>query len=1158
MAGRCFLFSVLIFVSGAILVAGTAPVMAVEPHAGMLRYPDVSATHIAFLYASDLWLVPKEGGTAVPLASPPGEETLPKFNADGSVIAFAGNYDGNNDIYTIPVSGGTPFRVTHHPGREFLCDWAPGGELVFFIYPGQDCPLAIELYTVSSKGGLRKKMPVPYGADASISADGEWLAYMLTTRDMQTWKRYRGGMATDIWLFNLKTHASKKVTDWEGTDTQPMWHKDRVYYVSDDGAGHKLNIWVYDTKTGKRRQVTQYKDYDVKWPSMGPGGKGQGEIVFQYGAELKILDLGSEQAKTVRVVVPGDRPRLRKQLVAQSDQIVDGDISATGKRAVVEARGDVWTLPAKKGSPINLSRTSGAAERDPSWSPDGKWIAYFSDATGEYELYIVQSDGNGEARKLTNMNGGFLFQPVWSPDSKWILLQNQKGVLYLCNVESKDLQEVDRSRSFDRINVSWSSDSKWIAYARRASSVLPASLWLYDVEKKAKHQVTSGTFDDRWPAFDREGKYLYFTSRRDFSAPMYEDFGTTWIYAETGLLYVVPLSKDAVSPLAPESDEETWEGKEKDKDKDKDKEKDEAAESKGDDKGAKDKKESDKSSKKKGKDATGDKEADKATDDEEGKDGDKKTPEPVKIDLEGFERRALLLPVEKGNFSSLCVNDEGKLIYMRSPIQTTDDDEAQGSRTIHLLDIDEDKDEDKEKTVISGVQDFAMSGDGKKLLVAKSGSSMAIIDAKSDQKFDSPLSTAGLTAEVDPREEWRQLLDDTWRIERDYFYDPNMHGVNWKAVREQSRKMLEDCSSRGDVAYVIREMISELNIGHAYYIGGPAERGPRVSVGMLGCDFELHDGAYRISKIIEGGVWDADARGPLSQPGVDVKVGDYVLAVNGVPVDPAKDPWASFQGLAGETVTITVSSEPRITDKARRVVLKLLESENGLRYRAWIERNRAYVDEKTGGKVGYIYVPDTSVPGQNDLVRQFYGQLTKQALIIDERWNGGGQVPTRFIELLNRPVVSYWATRIHDEDVVWPFDAQHGPKCMLINGSAGSGGDYFPYAFRAAGLGKLIGTRTWGGLVGMSGNPLLIDGTFVSVPTFGFFEKDGTWGVEGHGVDPDIEVVDDPALMVGGKDPQIDAAINLMLEEIKTNPYRAPKRPAYPDRSGMGVREQDK
>jgi len=530
--------------------------------------------------------------------------------------------------------------------------------------------------------------------------------------------------------------------------------------------------------------------------------------------------------------------------------------------------------------------------------------------------------------------------------------------------------------------------------------------------------------------------------------------------------------------------------------------------------------------------------------DESGKGkGQKDKPrEKVEIDLDGFEKRAFRLPVPNGDYGRLTVNDKNQLIYSR-----------QGDG-IKLFDLKDKKKE--EKTVSGSGRSFRISGDGKKLLVIQ-GSSGTIQNASAGSS-GKKVVTSGMTAVIDPRDEWRQLFIEAWRLQRDFFYVANMHGVDWQAVRERYLGMIECCNTREDVGFVIHEMIAEMNVGHAYYAGGDVERSARVSVGMLGVDWELDEGAYRIAAIYSGGPWDVDARGPLNEQGLDIGKGDYLLAVNGVPVDMSRDPWAAFIGLAGKTITLTVSSKPEMDDEAREVIVKSIGSEERpLRYRAWIEKNRSHVDEKSGGRVGYIYVPDTGTNGQNDLVRQLSGQIDKAALIIDERWNGGGQIPTRFIEMLNRPVTNYWARRDGNE-TKWPPDAHHGPKCMLINGLAGSGGDMFPWLFRQAGLGKLIGMRTWGGLVGLSGNPQLIDGAFVSVPTFGFFEKDGTWGVEGHGTEPDIEVVDDPSLMTGGGDPQLDAAIAHMLAEIERNPYVPAKRPPDPDRSGMGIRAEDK
>lgn len=1116
----------------ACLLGGLVAQAEVTPHPGMLRFPDISATHIAFVYANDIWTVPREGGVASPLASPPGAETFPRFSPDGRTLAFVGNYDGTRSLYTIPVEGGIPFRVTHHPAGAALRDWTSEGKLLFFRGGTAGLQRQTQIFTVSPKGGLPEKLPVPYGANPAISGDGQWLAYTLHTRDGATWKRYRGGMATDIWLFNLRDLTSKKITDWEGTDSLPMWHGQTVYYLSDAGSPFRLNLWAYDTKAGQRRQLTKFTDWDVKFPSIGPGPGGGGEIVFQHGSELMVLDLPSGKTRTVTVSIPGDRPRLRPQTVDAAGNIVSFSASATGKRAAFEARGDLWTVPAENGTPRNLTRTAGAAERQASWSPDGRWIAYFSDQTGEYELFVVQADGKEPARQLTKGNTTFFLNPQWSPDSKQILFSDKNATFYLVSAEGGEVKTIDKDPLGFVRPASWSHDSGWIAFSR-SESVISRTIWLYEVATGKKTKVLGQMFPAGQPAFDREGKYLFYTSSMGFSGPQYEDLGSTFVYSGVQRLMMVPLRNDVASPFLPKSDEESWDKKDGDK---------KEGDKKDGDKKEGDKKEGDK------------KEGDK----KEGEKKDEKPKEPLKIDLDGFEGRAIVIPVAKGRFFGLTVAEKGVLVYVRVPVAPVagDDDGDGGGGSIQIFDPAAETAERKEKTVLAGVANFDITADGKKLLVSKDNR-YAFIDIKPEQKFEKPLDLGGLKAEVDPRAEWRQMFHDAWKRFRDYFYVENMHGVDWKAVGAQYEKMLDDCADREDLAYVISEMMSELNVGHAYYLGGTGEDEPNVGVGMLGADFELKDGAYRIARILKGGPWDADARSPLAQPGIKAAEGDFLLAVNGVPMDTAQDPWAAFIGLAGKTVTLTLSAKPQIDKEARDVVLTLLGNEGDLRYRAWVEANRRLVDEKSGGRVGYIHVPDTGINGQNELLRQFYGQVGKDALIIDERWNGGGQIPTRFVELLNRPLTNYWARR-DGADWPWPFDSHHGPKCMLINGLAGSGGDAFPYYFRQAKVGKLIGTRTWGGLVGITGVPPLIDGVGVAVPRFGFYKLDGTWGIEGHGVDPDIEVVDDPALMTKGGDPQLDAAITLMQDELKAKPPAPPRRPADPDRRGMGIPEKDR
>jgi len=1231
-----------------------------QPHVRMLREPDVSKTQVAFAYANDLWLAPREGGEAVPLASPPGIERNPRFSPDGQQIAFMANYDGNPDIYVMPVTGGPPRRVTYHPAMEWLCDWTADGKLVFFAGGMGAYPRAAELYVVDANGGLPEKLPVPYGANGAISEDGKWLAYTPHSRDHRTWKRYRGGMATDVWLFNLERHTARRITDWEGTDTQPMWHGDKVYYLSDEGPEHRLNIWEYDVKRERREQITDFSEDDVKWPAIGPGARGRGEIVFECGPDLYLLNLANKKSRRISVAVPGDLPKIRPQLLDVDNQLFASNVSSTGKRAVFEARGDIWTVPAKNGAPRNLTRSDGVAERDPAWSPDGQWVAYFSDESGEYELYIRQSDGKGGARALTHDSSTYYYDPNWSPDSKFIAFHDKTGTGFVVDVESATVKEIDRNPWGGSLGrMSWSHDSRWIAYAK-AGDNRQSALWLYDRENDERHQVTSGVFSDSWPAFDRKGEHLYFARNLDFGSPVYEDFGATFVYTNTDRLLLVPLRKDVKSPFLPKIDEEEWKKDDQDKDKDKDENGDEDEEkagekSSGDEKDSPATADTDEDDDEAAADdgvsgvwegtvkgpeplppeglplsmtlavddegqVTGnlkagpftadiksgeyDKESGELSltievgteegaltfhvaakitngemsgtvtgedfeatfeakrvraaeeeaeedDDEESTDGkkkkDKKEIEPLKIDLEGFDERAILLPVGRGSFHSLLVNEKGHLVYVRS---------ERGGEENGIKIFNAEDDEPKEEAVLGGVGGFSMSADGKKLLV-RQGNRWAIINAATGQKFDKTLSLAGMKTEVDPRHEWGQVFHDAWRIYRDFFYDPHMHGVDWKAIGEHYGDMLPFCVSRDDVSFLIREMISELNVGHAYYMGGDSEGGPRESIGLLGCDFDLEDGAYRITRIYAGAEWDADARGPLSQPGVDVHEGDYLLAVDGVPLDTELAPWAAFQGKAERVVTLTVSTKPERDEDAREVIVQTLSSDGGLRYRAWIEANRRHVDEASDGKVGYVYVPNTGVDGQNNLFRQFYGQRDKAALIIDERWNGGGQIPDRFVELLNRPITNYFARRdSHDSHT--PGIAHAGPKCMLINGLAGSGGDMFPALFRQAGLGKLIGTRTWGGLVGLSGNPRLIDGASVAVPRFAYYELNGTWGIEGHGVDPDLEVIDDPEKMADGQDVQLDAAIELMLEEIERNGFTPPERPPYPDRSGMGIREEDK
>ena len=1129
------------------------------PDASMLRYPDIGKSDIVFAFQGNLWLVPKEGGTARPLTTTAGEKSGPRFSRDGSKIAFVASYDGNRDIYVMPAAGGLPLRVTHHPTSETLNEWTTDGSLVFSA-DGMGLSRADRLYRVKETGGLPEALPLAYGANGAISADGEWLAYTPHSIDSSTWKRYRGGMQTDIWVYNLKTGEARRATDHEGVDTLPMWQGSTLYYLSDDTADknlpHKLNIWSWELKSGARKQVTRFTDEDVKWPAIGDG-----EIVFQKGAKLMVLDLASGMSRAVEVRIPGDRPAVRMRTEDVSEQRQGVSISPSAKRVAVAARGDIWSAPAETGVPRNLTRTDGIAERSPAWSPDGKWIAYFDDSTGEYELWAMPSDGKGAKKQLTKDGGPFKTDIQWLPDGRKLIYQDKSGAAYLVDFETGERKTVDKEPWDGGFAMSVSHDSAYIAYSKSLPDRRSGSIWIYDIAKGESREVTSGKFEDYEPTFDRAGDWLYFFSARDFGNAEYSEVEPSWVYQGTVRGYAVPLRTDVKNPWALEIDEEkgkdikTGESKPDASKPDAPKpdapkpdapkqdepkpgvsiqqEKAEAAAA--DD--TKDQK------KEETKGETQDEKKD------EKKDENKDENKPFTIDYEGFEGRAIELPLGTERIGGLAVHDKGQLLC------------TQGGQ-VQLFDI---QDKKKEVKKVADGTDFQLTADGSKMLAG-----LNILDASAGA-VGKPIVTKPMLAEIDPRNEWRQVTRDAWRIYRDYFYDPGMHGVDWTAVGERYLAMVEDANSSEDVGYIIREMISELNVGHAYFSpgsGNSGDGGPSISVGMLGVDWSTGIGpdgktVYRFGRIIEGAPWDTDARNPLKQLGVGVKEGEYLLAVNGLPVDGSKDPWAAFQGLAGKAVSLTVGPNPSIDDKVRDVVVTPMDGEDRIRFRDWLEANRRHVEEKSGGKVGYIYVPNTGFSGQSSLVRQFQGEQFKQGLIIDERWNQGGQIPDRFIELLNRPITNYWARR-DQRDWVWPPVAHHGAKAMLVNGLAGSGGDMFPWLFRHHKLGPLVGTRTWGGLVGLTGNePGLIDGSRVSVPCFAFYETDGTWGIEGHGVDPDVEVLDDPSVMKGGLhyggiDPQLDKAIELVMAELARNPVKQPPRPAYPNRAGFGIKPEDK
>ena len=1070
--------------------------------ARLFRYPDVSKSQIVFAYGGDLWIVDKTGGQAVKLSSPPGSETFPRFSPDGSTIAFSGNYDGNTDIYTIENTGGIPQRITHHGMSERVQGWYPDGKSILFTSSSESGKQRFsQFYKVGAEGGLPEKLPVAYGEFGSLSKSGDKLAFTDRSRIFRTWKRYRGGTAADVWIFDLETLESKNVTDNTANDELPMWCGDKIYYVSDAGTNERFNIWSYDTKSGENKQVTDFVDDDVHFPSHGPD-----DIVFEAGGDLYLLSLADDKVTKVEVEVVTDLVSVKPKKESAKRYVQSMSIAPDGKRAIIEARGEVFSLPASKGMVRNLTRSPGVAERYPAWSPNGRYVAYWSDKSGEYELTLSDLSKGGEETVVSEMGPGYRYTLYWSPDSKKVAFVDQTMSIHVFNVDTKSDKIIDQDLALFEYGLrnwrpSWSADSKWLTYSRMMDNNNSA-VFMYSLDSDELTQATSGFYSDMNPTFEPDGKYLYVLTNRSFE-PVYSDFDNSWTYPNATQLAVIPLTMDTESPLHAQNDTVAIAMDDESEDDEEDESEEDESDSEDEDEDA---------------------------DDEEDDDA-------IKIDFENFERRLVVLPPDAGNIGRLS-GLSGKVAYIRYPNTGSNDDEF----SLMYFDLEE----REEKTVISGINGYQLSANGKKALVSKSGA-YGIIDFGEKKKMEDKLALAEMEMTVDPRAEWKQIFRDAWRFQRDFFYDKQMHGVDWDAMYDQYSPLIDDCITRADVNHVLGEMIGELNASHAYRGGGDNESAKRRSVGYLGVDWAEEDGHFKIAKIVRGAEWDNEVRSPLDEPGVNIKEGEFILAVNGIPLSEYSDPWAAFEGLAGKTVELTVNDNSS-WDGSRTVVVKTLRSETRLRNLAWIEENRKRVDEASDGKIGYIYVPSTGIGGQNELVRQFYGQWDKEGLIVDERFNNGGQIPDRFIELLNRKPLAYWSVR-DGKNWQWPPVGHFGSMAMLTNGWAGSGGDAFPDYFRKAGLGPLIGTRTWGGLIGISGAPTLIDGGVVTVPTFRMYNPDGTWFKEGHGVDPDIEVKEDPTQLAKGIDPQLERAIEEVMKSIKEKGPIHPQEPPTENRS---------
>ena len=973
------------------------------------------------------------------------------------------------------------------------------------------------LYLVDAKGGFPEALPLFEGGLTTYSPDGKRIAYNRMETESRTWKRYEGGMQQDIWLYDFANNKSERLTDFLGFDGFPMWHENSIYFISD--REHTMNIFCLDLATRKVRKITDHSEFDVKWPSIGGD-----RIVYENGGWLYVLDLKSEKTRKINVEIPSDLVLARPSFRKVGGSIGDFTLSRTGKRAVFEARGEIFTVPAEKGEWRNITKTQGIRERAPAWSPDGKWIAYLSDKSGEYEICLRDPEGKNEEVQVTKGYKGWPWRLLWSPDSKKIAFSDQTYTLFYADIEKKDIKKIDKSENNDIYNYSWSPDSKWIAYHKVGANHL-GSLYLYSLEESKVNQVTSGFYDDYDPVFDPDGKYLYFFSNRSWY-PQFSRFEDNFTYVLASDICVATLQADTPSPLAPESDEEEVV-------KPEDTKKEDAAKD--------EKKDEEKKDAKKGKKSDEAKDADK----EKEKEGEAEKPKETKIDLDGFENRIVSLPVEPANYFGLDAAS-GNIYYFKLPElpvmggNFADEQASPGQ----LMTFDMKKREAKE--VISGIDGYDLSDDGKKILY-RAKQTFGIIDAAPGKKVgDGTIETSPLEVKVDPYAEWEQMYAEAWRLQRDFFYDPDMHGVDWPAMKARYAPLVKHVGHREDLNYIMGELIAELNASHTYIGGGDQPMPNRINVGLLGCDYEVDkaSGRYRIATIFEGRNWDKQCRAPLTQPGIGVAEGDYLIAVNGAELTYPATPYSLMENTAGKQVTIKVSKDAAGKD-AKEYVIEPVESETWLRYNDWVESNRRKVAEATGGRVGYIHVPNTAIVGLNEFVRSFYPQFNKEGLIIDVRYNSGGMVPDLFIERLSREVLSLWGRR---EGTSWitPSTAPLGHMVCLINGYAGSGGDAFPYYFREKGLGPLIGTTTWGGLIGYSRGIALMDGGFISMPDFGFYNLKGDWDVERIGVKPDIEIDNLPEEVVKGRDPQLEKGIEVVLEKIKENPRTFPKRPPYP------------
>ncbi len=1097
-------------------------------HAGearLLRFPTIHGGRVVFGYAGDLYIVSAEGGMARRLTSDPNSyEMFPRFSPDGRHLAFTAQYDGNTEVYVMRADGSEPRRLTHTPTlqRDFVWDrmgpnnivmtWRDNDTVVFRSRGRQWNLFKGHLYAVHIDGGLPQMLPLPRGGWCSFSPDGSRLAYNRVFREFRTWKRYRGGQADDLWIHDFNTRETVRLAAHPAQDIFPMWHGERIYFVSERGTHSQANLFVIDLPDGEPRQLTHFTEFAVKFPSIGDDA-----IVFENGGYIYRFDLATEEVRRIPIEIGEDLAIGRGGIEDVSDETTSFEIAPDGARAVIGARGDVFTVPARQGPTRNLTRSSGVHERGAVWSPDGRWIAYFSDRTGEYEIWISRQDGTGEPRQVTDGAGNYPYDLAWSPDSRFIAWNDKLNRLRYVHVETGEIHMVARSDAWEIREFAWSPDSRWIVYVRPEVRRFP-NICLFHLEDATTTVVTDGWFNVGSPAFSSDGRYLFFVSERSFN-PTFSAVEPNHVYRNMERIYLVTLRKDTESPLAPRSDEVTIRTREEGRERKKSGRKEDQAEpgQEEDPKGV----------------HPGSGEGDTGTDSDGGDDGgaddDEKEDTPVvRVDAEGIQQRLAVLPLDAASYGSLTsVGD--RLFYIRDG---------------KLFSYNFDKRKETEHGEVSG---YRVSADGRKMLVRTNGR-FAIIDLPDGaiRTEDRVLSLEGMKVQLDRLAEWRQIYAECWRQMRDFFYASNMHGVDWPAMRERYEPLLDSVRHRADLTYVIGEMIGELNVGHAYVGGGDMPTPERVPVGLLGAELSRDaSGFYRIDRILPGHNWDPRYRSPLTEIGVDAKPGDFLIAIDGRLTSEMTDPYAALVGKAGTQVVLTLNSEPT-EEGAREETIIPVDDVHGLYYLDWVLGNIRKVEEATGGRVGYVHVPDMGVQGLNEFAKFYYPQLHKRGLIVDCRGNGGGNVSPQIIERLRREPAT-WTVARNGSVNVDPAGQVLGPKVLLIDQFSASDGDIVAYRFRKHGLGPIIGMRSWGGVVGIRGSLPLLDGGYLNRPEFSRFDLEAReWIMEGVGVEPDIEVDNDPAREFDGGDDQLDRAIAEILEAIGDTGLDVPAPPPLP------------